>query len=149
MQVLVGLITQWRGWRANLMQAPVGEVHSHGPEIALAGWAALSAESEAEALTLQQQEARSAMVASGPVADMEVDELRRSVQDKNNEIALLLHLANNTTQVPISAELSEELSAAVASKLGSRGQDMQTWLQKLEDERQRMATEHQQQASST
>lgn len=128
------------------MQAPAIEERVaalYGPQ----GHGGLQAEPESGALTLRQQEPRRTMDTSDAVTGVEVDELRRSVHAKNNEIALLLHLANDTAQVPISAELSEELSAALARALGEKGQDMETWLQDMADERQRIAQEHQQQVS--
>jgi len=95
-----------------------------------------------EQLTLEQQEPQPA---DGSVID--VDRLYRSVQEKDDQIALLRHLASTTANLPISAELSDELSAAVANLVGEKGHDLQAWLQEMADERQRIAVDHQQQAS--
>ena len=108
-----------------------------GPEDAAAGQAA-----RPEQLTLEQQEPQPA-----DESVIDVDRLHRSVQEKDDQIALLRHLANTTANLPISAELSEELSVAVSNQVAQKGQDLQAWLQDMADERQRIAVDHQEQAS--
>jgi len=79
---------------------------------------------------------------------MEVDDLRRQLQQKDDEIAMLVHLANTQARVPITAEMAQRLSAAVAHSVGGHGEGFQLWLHDMAGERHRLSEEYRAQADN-
>jgi len=79
---------------------------------------------------------------------MEVDDLRRQLQQKDDEIAMLVHLANTQARVPITAEMAQRLSAAVAHSVGGHGDGFQLWLHDMAGERHRLSEEYRAQADN-
>ena len=65
-----------------------------------------------------------------------VEDLQKQLQRKNDEIALLAHLANETLQIPITVELSNHLTIAVAHSVSKAGPAFEAWLKRMEQQRQ-------------
>ena len=65
-----------------------------------------------------------------------VEDLQKQLQRKNDEIAMLAHLANETLQIPITVELSQHLSIAVAHSVSKAGPAFEAWLKQMEQQRQ-------------
>jgi hypothetical protein len=95
---------------------------------------------------------RGSVSAAGPshvlAEQMEVEDLRLQLLQKEDEIAMLVHFSNTESQVPITADLAERLTAAVALSAGGHGDAFRMWLKDMADERHRMAKDRQAQAEN-
>jgi hypothetical protein len=67
-----------------------------------------------------------------------VEDLCIQLQHKDDQIALLTHLANTNANSPITEDLSQLLSAAVADSVRSEGQEFKEWLMNMQEHRERL-----------
>ena len=87
---------------------------------------------------------------SGLAAGATVEELYAELRRKEDETAMLRHLAKSNGQFPISAELSRQLSAALAQCVceDAEAAELQHWLLDMDHQRQQLEAERLEQAET-